>query len=66
LNHRDCFFPPWEAKINRIHRWKEAEVIGNGSYGRVVMGLDLQTGSIMAVKQVQLGNMDSAIQQEVI
>jgi len=45
-------------------KWKEAEVIGNGSYGRVVMGLDLQTGSIMAVKQVQLGNMDSAVQQE--
>ncbi len=41
-------------------------MIGNGSYGRVVMGLDLQTGSIMAVKQVQLGNMDSAVQQEVI
>jgi len=48
-----------------LNRWREAEVIGKGSYGRVVMGLDLQTGSIMAVKQVQLGNMESFTQQEV-
>jgi len=29
------------------------------------MGLDTKTGSIMAVKQVQLGNMENTTQKEV-
>jgi len=40
-------------------------LIGNGSFGRVVMGLNLQTGSIMAVKQVQIGASNIQAQQEV-
>ena len=51
---------------SHILRWKEGEVIGNGSYGRVIMGLNLQKGYMMAVKQVQIGASNTQAQQEVI
>jgi hypothetical protein len=50
----------------KLDRWKEGEVIGHGSFGRVILGLNLDTGSIMAVKQVQIGQVNTAAQQEVI
>lgn len=40
-------------KINKKRiKWKAGEVIGQGSYGRVVLGIDLKNGQLLAVKQV--------------
>ena len=55
------------GKLNGIARirWKEGEVIGHGSFGRVVSGLNLSTGEIMAVKQVHIGGLQSPAAKEV-
>ncbi|KAL1685777.1 kinase-like domain-containing protein [Schizophyllum commune] len=50
--------------------WIRGELIGKGSYGRVYMGMNVTTGDIMAVKQVEIprsafGSHD-ARQQEVL
>jgi len=37
------------------YRWKKGELIGHGAIGKVYMGLNFETGEMMAVKQVQLG-----------
>jgi mitogen-activated protein kinase kinase kinase len=34
--------------------WVKGELIGKGSYGRVYLGLNVTTGDMMAVKQVEL------------
>jgi len=33
-------------------RWKKGELIGSGAYGRVYMGMNLDSGQLLAVKQV--------------
>lgn len=33
-------------------RWKKGELIGSGAYGRVYMGMNLDSGELLAVKQV--------------
>jgi len=45
-------------------KWKEGEIIGKGSCGNVRIGLNLETGSIMAVKQVELLSKTSRVQQD--
>ncbi len=35
-------------------RWREAELLGEGAFGRVILGLNLEKGELMAVKQVGL------------
>ncbi len=40
-------------------------MIGQGSYGRVIMGLDVEAGYMMAVKQVQIGVVNTSAQQDV-
>jgi serine/threonine protein kinase len=37
------------------YRWKKGELIGHGAIGKVYMGLNFETGEMMAVKVVQLG-----------
>ncbi|CAM9115648.1 unnamed protein product [Chrysoparadoxa australica] len=44
-----------KAKI----RWKRGEVIGNGVSGTVYKALNLDTGEIMAVKQVEVSALDT-------
>lgn len=36
------------------HTWKKGELIGQGAYGSVFLGLDQETGQLMAVKAVQV------------
>lgn len=40
-------------------------MLGHGSFGRVVFGLNRNTGEVMAVKQVYLGGFNSEIIQDV-
>ena len=34
-------------------RWRKGELIGAGAYGRVYMGMNLESGELIAVKQVR-------------
>ncbi|BBN16920.1 mitogen-activated protein kinase kinase kinase ANP1 [Marchantia polymorpha subsp. ruderalis] len=36
----------------RAIRWRKGEIIGAGAYGRVYMGMNLDSGELLAVKQV--------------
>jgi mitogen-activated protein kinase kinase kinase len=38
--------------------WVKGELIGKGSYGRVYIALNVTTGDVMAVKQVELPSTD--------
>lgn len=35
-------------------RWRKGELIGAGAFGRVYMGMNLDSGELLAVKQVDL------------
>jgi len=39
-------------------RWQKGELLGQGSFGKVYSGLDIKTGRLIAVKQVQIGKSD--------
>ncbi|CAD8061712.1 unnamed protein product [Paramecium primaurelia] len=39
-------------------QWKKGELIGQGSFGRVYKCMDIKTGRILAVKQIELGYVD--------
>ena len=40
--------------IARIFKWIKGALIGAGSFGSVYLGMDAQSGLLMAVKQVEL------------
>ena len=44
----------WHSKPRQVEpiRWQRGEVIGQGAYGTVYLGLNLDTGELMAVKQL--------------
>ena len=42
----------------RLQRWLRGDVIGEGAFGTVHMGLNLDTGELMAVKSVGLDQGD--------
>ena len=54
------FRSPWASSIYKMTRergfpairWKKGELIGSGAYGRVYMALNLDSGELLAVKQV--------------
>lgn len=49
-----------------INRWQSGNVLGTGSFGRVVYGLNKNTGQVMAVKQVHLSDAkNSSMMQKV-
>merc|ERR1719409_1055883 len=37
---------------NKQFRWKKGEVTGKGAYGKVYIGLNEETGALLAVKEV--------------
>lgn len=41
-----------KSKKRRKIKWKEGELIGYGSFGRVILGFNLDNGELMAVKQI--------------
>lgn len=34
-------------------RWRKGEIIGAGAYGRVYMGMNVDSGELLAIKQVR-------------
>lgn len=45
---------PLQSYAGRSIRWKKAEVIGKGAFGVVFLGLDVDTGGLLAVKQMAI------------
>ena len=41
-----------EEADERTIRWQRGELVGSGGFGRVYVGLDLDTGGMLAVKQI--------------
>uniref|UniRef100_A0A7N0UFJ5 mitogen-activated protein kinase kinase kinase n=1 Tax=Kalanchoe fedtschenkoi TaxID=63787 RepID=A0A7N0UFJ5_KALFE len=48
FNPKPSSAPPDELTI----RWRKGELIGSGAFGRVYMGMNLDSGELLAVKQV--------------
>eukprot|EP00951_Prasinocladus_malaysianus_P000883 scaffold6142_cov51-Prasinocladus_malaysianus.AAC.1 len=44
-------------------RWQQGELIGAGAFGRVYLGLNLDTGQLMAVKQVSVAKDETNMAQ---
>lgn len=43
-----------EDSEERTIRWQRGELVGSGGFGRVYVGLDLDTGGMLAVKQIAI------------
>jgi hypothetical protein len=39
--------------------WTRGNVLGEGAYGKVYLGLNVQTGELLAAKQIKLANVES-------
>lgn len=44
-------------------KWKKGELLGKGAFGKVFLGMDTETGELLAVKQVSLNSSTSNEQQ---
>lgn len=40
-------------------QWKQGGIIGSGAFGKVSLGLNIDTGELLAVKQVHLSSNDA-------
>jgi hypothetical protein len=47
------------AELKPITRWEQGRMIGQGAFGRVFHGINLDTGEFLAVKQVAISVADS-------
>ncbi|KAJ3433012.1 map kinase kinase kinase mkh1 [Anaeramoeba flamelloides] len=46
--------PKFTPKKNKAIRWRKDNLIGKGSYGKVYVGFNLDSGELLAVKQIPL------------
>uniref|UniRef100_A0A6N2NJM8 mitogen-activated protein kinase kinase kinase n=1 Tax=Salix viminalis TaxID=40686 RepID=A0A6N2NJM8_SALVM len=53
LQYRPCLRPSKKDDAPPI-RWRKGELIGCGAFGRVYMGMNLDSGELLAVKQVSI------------
>lgn len=49
-----------KTKRPLINQWTQGQLIGQGAFGKVFHGLNLENGDIMAVKQVLIGSVNDA------
>jgi serine/threonine protein kinase len=70
-NNNNSDFPfSFNSQLNEPKiRWQRAELIGSGAFGRVYLGLNLDTGQLMAVKHLEMTEVSrkaiSALENEV-
>ncbi|CAK80126.1 unnamed protein product (macronuclear) [Paramecium tetraurelia] len=62
-NNSDGYGSESEQPIHHVRqsktiKWKKGELIGQGSFGRVFKCMDINSGRILAVKQIALGYVD--------
>lgn len=50
---------PLLTVARRVIKWIKGALIGQGSFGSVFLGMDAQSGLLMAVKQVELPSGDA-------
>ena len=50
---------PRKRSTVKHNKWKKGDLIGAGSYGRVFMGLDTETGALLAIKELVFSPDDS-------
>ena len=50
---KPCPPPPMAKDESTPIRWRKGELIGCGAFGRVYMGMNLDSGELLAVKQVR-------------
>ena len=51
IRHRNLLPLTKETKP-KLWRWQRGEMLGQGAYGKVYLGLNLESGELMAVKQL--------------
>jgi len=49
-----------------VQRWQRGNLIGSGSYGKVFLGMNLDSGELFAVKQVQFKDKQGREHEEVV
>ncbi|CAA6661472.1 unnamed protein product [Spirodela intermedia] len=54
---------PDAAEDNTAIRWRKGELIGCGAFGHVYMGMNLDSGELLAVKQVLIGTSHASKQK---
>ncbi|KAJ9467366.1 Mitogen-activated protein kinase kinase kinase 2 [Diplonema papillatum] len=50
--------------MKKTLNWRKGDLIGQGAFGRVHIGLNTETGQLMAVKTVEFSAQDPAVQQK--
>ena len=63
-SHSDSVSSP--PSIPSITNWRKGELLGQGAYGQVFLGLNTDTGQLLAVKQVQLSKERSKASDQLI
>ena len=63
VSHATANVPPPSTPKKRStvkhKKWKKGDLIGAGSYGRVFMGMDTETGALLAIKELVFSPDDS-------
>eukprot|EP00163_Fabomonas_tropica_P004081 TRINITY_DN1361_c1_g1_i1.p1 TRINITY_DN1361_c1_g1~~TRINITY_DN1361_c1_g1_i1.p1 ORF type:complete len:844 (-),score=166.08 TRINITY_DN1361_c1_g1_i1:35-2566(-) len=63
-NHQDVDKTFDEEEDERVE-WQRGELLGQGSFGKVYLGLELGTGQMLAVKQVEYDPRDKQLSEDV-
>jgi hypothetical protein len=43
------------TNLSRVRKWQKGNMLGAGAFGKVYLGMNMETGELMAVKEVDVG-----------